>query len=158
MATGEAGRYLVEVRGAGAFVRNSYDLQITVTGPGCDTCAYLGNTCGTWDDGCSGTIDCDSLCPGLGTPHVCEEYQWGICAQYYDDLLYGCCEGTMVHTTVWGSPLDYDCAGSGKECGWTNITDQPPLTGYFRCNDTGTSDPAPPGAFLTCPTGMTWAP
>ena len=157
VASGEAGRYLVEVRGAGTtFVRNSYDLNIVSTGPGCDTCAYLGNTCGSWDDGCSGIIDCDSLCPGLGTTHVCEEYQWGTCAEYYDDLLYGCCEGTIMHSEIFG--VSADCAGYGMECGWKYITDHPPLNGYFRCNAVGTSDTAPPGVFSTCPAGMTWAP
>ncbi|MCK9459148.1 MAG: hypothetical protein M0R80_05875 [Proteobacteria bacterium] len=156
--SGGAGKYLVEIRGAGAFVRNDYDLNITVIGPACNTCAYLGNDCGQWDDACGGEVDCDPLCPGLGTTHVCEEYQWGTCAQYYDDLWYGCCSGNVLHTTIWGSPMDVNCGTYGMECGWVNTTDQPPRTGYFKCNSIGTSVPAPPGVFSTCPAGMGWEP
>jgi len=155
---GKAGRYLIEVRGFGAFVRNEYDLVVTVAGPGCNTCEYLSNECGDWDDACGGEINCDHLCPGLGTTHVCEEYQWGTCAQYYDDLMYGCCEGALLHTKASGTPANVNCASFGRECGWKNAADLPPRTGYFSCNIIGTSAVAPPGVFSTCPVGMTWAP
>jgi hypothetical protein len=132
-------------------------LTVTKTGPACNTCDYLLAECGTWDDNCGGSLECDSLCPGLGTTAWCEQYQWGTCAQYLNDLQYGCCEGSVLR--YGDASWDVDCGDYSQECGWRDdAVTYAPLTGYFACNDIGMSDTAPTGVFATCPTGMTWAP
>jgi hypothetical protein len=126
-----------------------------VISPDCYTCDSLSADCGTWDDNCGGTLDCDPLCPGLGSTAWCEQYQQGTCAEHLNDLVYGCCEGDVLH--YGDASGDVDCAGSGWECGWRDdAATYPPLTGYFACNTVGASDPVPPDLFETCPAGMTW--
>jgi hypothetical protein len=164
IAPGDEGLYLIQVVSFGAsFTRNTYDLDVTVTGLACETCASLGVTCGTWDSGCGYPLDCDSECPGLGTTHYCElsvPDGKGTCAQYFDDLAYGCCEadGVTVHNAkVPGKTADCSSYGS-YECGWVISSYYTGQTGYFTCVALGTGTTPHDYVFAECPSGMTWAP
>ncbi len=164
IVSGERGAYLIKVSGAGTeFARNDYNLEIFRDGPDCYTCAYLDVSCGVWDDNCSGTLDCDAQCPGIATDEaVCEQYEENAtCAEYFDDLVYGCCEGTTLYKSFsWGN-LEADCATEfpGTVCGWSVENN-----GVF-CVDSEIVDDAgvpndggvPPGIVLDCPDWMTWA-
>ena len=57
--------YYIIVDGySGASQQGVYTLTIEDVTCVPDTCADLGNTCGTWDDGCGGTLECGTCAPG----------------------------------------------------------------------------------------------
>lgn len=101
----------------------------------CYTCETLGVECGTWDDGCGGTITCGPC--EVGTS--CHEY-WGVCADSVCDLYdTNCCVGNTMYYCYNGVVYPYACS-TNPICGWvTNVGSK--AGGYFACVP---SDPGPP--------------
>lgn len=155
---GKAGKYYVQVKGCtgsletpacstpSPLVRNTYG--ISVDREGCETCASLGKECGTWDDGCGGTLTCGPCAPGI----ACDQYR-GVCVENVCDLAeMGCCTGSVLHFCYEGQDYPIDCAGYGStyQCSWTDdLVTYPGLPGFFGCFKTADSPPA--GIINPCP-------
>jgi len=98
------------------------------------TCTSLGYACGTWSDGCGGTITCGT-CPTGQTctsAGICEE---STCTPDDQCAAETCIGATCTDTcgNVYQGTLGYDCSG-GRECGVS-------LSGCGTCGtcDTGYS-------------------
>jgi hypothetical protein len=157
---GEAGKYFIRVRTPSTgFRRNTYSLNVTLTSTVCPTCEELGVDCGLWDNGC-GIIDCTALhCDG--DDDHCEQHvgDWvGNCAQYFDDLIYGCCDGNILNIVDYGYSVN--CAGIGAVCSWVTDTwssGGETYSGYFWCVPPASYESTPPH-LEACPGYMAWAP
>ena len=155
---GESGTYLIRIKPFPPFNRNTYSISVSKTTTTCYDCASLGVTCGVWDDGCAGTVDCTTgSCDGSGD--YCEQHVDdgnGTCAQYFDDLVYGCCDGDNLNFAKAAPGTTIDCASYGLECGYMEDTYYTGQTGFFYCAVPGDLSTPPPNLASTCPSGMTW--
>lgn len=158
LPAGKAGDYLIQVKGCtgnlevpycsttSPLERNTY--SISVHREGCKTCESLGAECGTWDDGCGGTLTCGPCAAGI----ECDEYR-GVCVESVCDLSHmGCCSGGVLHLCHEGGDYPIDCAdyGAAYQCSWLNdATTFPGLPGYFGCFKGAESPPA--GIVAPCP-------
>lgn len=127
-----------EVRGGLALIVR------TESNPVCDTCASLGKACGTWSDGCGGTLSCGTCssgyscdvngqciqdqpdCPAICDWRECDTYSGcncGSCA--YPDFCSGYqCNAPYIEATPssgWTPSFTFDgnctCSSTDTDCG-----------------------------------------
>ncbi len=126
------------------------------------TCAQLGYECGTWTDGCKGTVTCGPCDTANGYTcrqdegkcfkHVCLPScsdEPNVCAGVtFGDRCGGTCTGTLQPDCT--NPVtedDYECGLSPNSCGWCNETDNYCVNTYgedYVCNQNMCSESCTP--------------
>lgn len=108
------------------------------------TCQSLGKQCGTWNDGCGGTVDCGNC--GIGAKSVCAAGMCKTCSE-----VYGACNKAIHTTSGWiQCAMTVDSGNCDEPC--ETDADCGPWGNWFAYSFTagGVTTPSCPTVAKTC--------